>query len=78
MDQHGTGETARAGSVAGSFEGDVVINDDQFNGNALGAGHFRSQTEVQAITRVLVFDDEQRAGFSSDRFDSGEDGVTAG
>ena len=55
-------------------ERDVVVDDDDADGEAEGAGALGGEAEVQPVAGV-VLDDQQAAGGTGDGEDAGEDGV---
>src|SRR5262249_19745482 len=56
------GDATPADGVCGIFDGHVVIDDEGFDGNAVGLRHFTAHIECHAVARVVVDDVEHTLG----------------
>ena len=56
LDQHSRADTAPARGEGAVLHGDVVVDDDRFDGDALGIGEFGGHLEVHHIAGVVLHD----------------------
>ncbi len=77
VDEHGAGDAAAAVARDKIAQRDVVGDDHDLDRDALLAGQFGGEAEVQPVAGV-VLDDEDGARRAADRADRGQDGVGAG